>query len=126
MLLMVSLAGVRSSEGPAAVTVVLHGDGRAAGDATSVLVEPWMPQDVRQADALVALDSQALTDEVLALDRQAYSESKPRPADLIVCLEWDVATHHVEEQDAKGPHRRLLTVVARVADPFWWGIDSRT
>ena len=57
---------------------------------------------------------------------EADAEAEFGPANLLVGFEGDVATHHVEEEDAEGPDRGLLAVVAAVADPLRRSINTRT
>ncbi len=92
---------------------------------SSRVVQPRVEENVRKRDSLVSLHHEALPDKVLALGRESYPEAQFCPADLLVCLEGDVATHHVKEEDAQRPNGRLLTVIAGVADPLGRSIHSR-
>ena len=62
--------------------------------------------------------------EVLAGLGDSLSEAQLGAADLLVRLEGDVATHHVEEQDAEGPDGGALPVIATLADPLRWGVNA--
>ena len=46
--------------------------------------------------------------------------------DLLVLLEGNVATHHVEEQDSQRPDGGRPTVVAVEADPLGRAVHART
>ena len=63
-------------------------------------------------------------DQVLALVGQTRPELDLRVADLLVLLEWDVATHHVIEQDAEAPNGGGVAVVAAVTNPLWGCVHS--
>lgn len=56
--------------------------------------------------------------------RDPPPEKNLRPHDLVVVLKRDVATHHVVQQDAQGPHRRRATVIAVISDPLRWTVHS--
>ena len=43
---------------------------------------------------------------------------------MLILLEGDVATHHVEEEDSQGPDGQGLGFVTVAANPLWRGVDS--
>ena len=62
--------------------------------------------------------------EVLAGLRDSLSEAQLGAADLLVRLKGDVATDHVEEQDAQGPDCGAFPVIATLADPLGRGVNA--
>ena len=82
-----------------------------------------MSEDLLKTNPIVWSDLQAAGDEALAVIGDIASEVELGVADLLVLLEGDVATDHVEEEDAKGPYGGGHAVVARAADPLRWRVD---
>ena len=67
---------------------------------------------------------EAGADEVLALLGHSVSEAQLGVADVLVPLEGDVAADHVKEEDAQGPDSSRLPLVASLANPLRWRVDS--
>ena len=86
------------------------------------LVEPGVGDDGGEGGPGLGVHPEALSDQVLALGRHSVAEPHIGHTDLLVRLEGDVATDHVEEQDAEGPDSGQLTVVSVVSDPLRWGV----
>ena len=87
--------------------------------------QPRVAEDGGEGRPLSRVHSKALPYKVLALRRHPVSEPEFRDADLLVRLEGDVATDHVEEEDAEGPDGGELPVVTVLSDPLWRGVHSR-
>ena len=85
-----------------------------------------MEQDLFQGEAVLGLDLEALSDQVLAFGGEAGAEADVCAADLLIRLEWDVATDHVIQEDSQGPDGGGVSHVAAVADPFWRGVHACT
>ena len=66
--------------------------------------------------------------QIPALGRQSTVVSPVRKPQhyLRVRLEGNVATKHVVEEDAQGPHCQTVGCVAPVFDPLWRSIDPST
>jgi len=52
------------------------------------------------------------------------TESELSRTNLLVRLKWNVATHHVEEEDAEGPDSGALPVIATLPDPLRWRVHA--
>lgn len=64
--------------------------------------------------------------EPLLTFRDPSGENGRGPDDLLVALEWDVAAHHVEEQDAQRPDGERDGVIGLRQDPLRRTVDSST
>ena len=58
--------------------------------------------------------------------RDLFSEMNLGLHDLLIAFEWNVATNHVEEENAERPHCGWNSTVPSTADPLWRTVDSRT
>jgi len=83
-----------------------------------------MAEDGLQLDPVCWLDSEAGSHKVPALLRHILPEVQLGVADLLVLLEGDVATDHVEQEDTQAPHSEWVGFVPVAADPLWWCVHS--
>ena len=90
------------------------------------LGQPGVGDDGGEAGPALSLHPEALSDQVLTLGGHSVAEPHLRHTDLFVRLEGDVATDHVEEEDAQGPDGGELPVVSVVSDPLWRGVHPGT
>ena len=97
------------------VDVLVDVLGLVAHPKTEVLYSvqhPGMLEDGLKADPVSGSDPQTGEDQSLTLLGQVrYSEPQICRTDLLVCLEGDVATNQVVEEDAMGPDAGGLGVV---------------
>ena len=110
------------------VVDVVGRDGQSGLDDAGLraeLVEPGVRDDGGQRGAALGVHAETLSDQVLAGGRHAVPEPHVRHADLVVRLEGNVPTHHVEQEDAEGPDGSQLTIVPVVSDPLGRGVDPR-
>ena len=85
---------------------------------------PAVSQDVGERDSVRLLHTQTSCDQVPAGSRDLSAELQLTTADLLVLLEGDVATDHVEEEDPQGPDSGAVSMVLVEPDPLRRGVDS--
>jgi len=83
-------------------------------------------QDLAKAEPLGLINVEAALHQVFHLLAHPLlaAPSQPGSNDLLVCLEGNVPTHHVVQEDAQGPHGEPLCSVHPVLHPLWGGVDS--
>ena len=86
--------------------------------------QPAVSQDVGERDPVRLLHSQTSCDQVPAGSGDLSAELQLTTADLLVLLERDVTTDHVEEEDAQAPHSGAVSMVLVECDPLRRGVDS--
>lgn len=113
----------RRQRGPRVGTSFSTTAGRGRGRRLLLLLcggigAPGVLQDVLQVDPVLRPHPQTGVDQVAARLGRGATKVQAGQHDLLVLLEGDVALHHVEEEDAKGPHSGRATQVALAGDPL--------
>ena len=98
--------------------------GEAGLRSVIVVSQPAVAEDVGERDSVRLLHPQASRDQVPAGSRDMIAELQLSTADLLVPLEGDVATDHVEEEDPQGPDGGAVPMVLVERDPLRRGVDS--
>jgi hypothetical protein len=83
-----------------------------------------MLEDLLNRDPVRRSQPEASPYEILALVSESRSELEVGVADLLVLLEGDVPADHVVEEDAQAPDGSGNAVVAAIANPLWWSVNS--
>ena len=89
-----------------------------------IFSHPAVAEDVRERDSVLLLHPEAGRDQVPAGPGDLSAELQLTTADLLVLLEGDVATDHIEEEDPQGPDSGAVSMVLVEPDPLRRGVDS--
>lgn len=81
-------------------------------------------ENLLQTGAVLRPVGQAQANQRLALFGDAFGEARHGLHDVVVPLERDVATHHVEEQHPQRPDCQRPCVVVLLQDPLWRTVHS--